>query len=274
MIKIKLYPIAIFLLTIQTMPIITQTDKSTASAASSSVEEYTVLERWSKASPDKNWIVEFKNKTNKPVYVQLYKISPDFVKGARKIIPAIPVSDAYNPYGSLKNDFSAPWRQRPNPNTRIGAAKGPKEADAGYLRIAPIDKYGIELQPGSTDWFLFIWDEQRAKLNSSAINTSTGASLVLWLKPNYERKIITFTLEPEGSNNIIRPQSGKFFSHKSQSGLSLSGNIKESDIVALYDSNNVELLNFANMSITDANLNKIRETKAQRTGSAIYGRAS
>lgn len=98
----------------------------------------------------------------------------------------------------------------------VRASTGKNEEDHGYLRMAGLDP----------------------KTSYKLILTLTGASGKLTsyaydLKANKDRKAIILTFEKDANTFVLRPQKGAFLSSKSQSGISLDGNIKSSDIKEL-----------------------------------------
>ncbi len=100
-------------------------------------------------------------------------------------------------------------------------SSGKNEEDHGYLRMTGLD-------PKAAYKLILTLKGASGKLATYAYN----------LKANKDRKAIILTFEKEGNNLILRPQKGAFLSSKSQSGLSLDGNIKSSDIkdLGLYSS--------------------------------------
>lgn len=111
--------------------------------------------------------------------------------------------------------------------SKVAAASGPRDDQAGYLRIANLQT--------SKAYLLYIWKTS----NESNYRNLKDVYAVYEISANQNRKIILLTYE----NNNIRPQKGSRLKGAltgtgSSSGLSLFGNITNIDLIEQSPENN------------------------------------
>ena len=165
-----------------------------------------VAEQWSEASKDKAWQFELKNKTQAPIYIQL-------VTG-KNLYPA----KESGTDTSSGNAIIPKSYMRVNTNITKETKSNEKDARAGYLRLS-----GITPQ---REWYLLLWSEEYAKKAPGQVERAEYPTYLYKIKPNRSRKMIFLTWD---NNKLHSP--GTTLMSKSASGISLSGNVSNGDLI-------------------------------------------
>lgn len=155
-----------------------------ASCIFSQISAEMMVETTAKTKDSRPWKFEIKNHDSLPLYIQ--------------------IRDAN---GSKLNPNNAQ-------EITVPGARGNKEEERGYLRIANIDP--------TKEITVYIFDRLETAQERMA---EFKADHVYIIAPNPERKIIALTYDKKE----FRPQTGKF-GGSSQSGLNLYKNVKQNEI--------------------------------------------
>ena len=167
---------------------------------------HVVAEQWSEASKNKPWQFELKNKTQIPIYIQL-------VTGKNPYSTKEGSMDASSGNAVIPKSY-----MRINTNITKATKNSEKDSYAGYLRLS-----GITPQ---REWYLLIWSEDYAKKAPGQVERAEYPTYLYKFKPNKNRKMIFLTWD---NNKLHSP--GTTFLSKSASGIPLSGNISDGDII-------------------------------------------
>ena len=161
----------------------------------------TIGERWAKASKERDWQFELKNKSSEPIYIQLVTGKSDNLKGEMDGNAVIP-----------KKDMRV--------STSITAATKKSDLDkyAGYVRFS-------NLNP-RREWYLLIWSDADAKKAPGQMERDESPTYLYRIKLNRGRERIFLTW---ADNKLHSPGTTRLST--SASGVSLKDNVSNSDIV-------------------------------------------